>query len=84
VRGTGGTAPVSSLMDGSERLDARSDSLNPSNSVAGIRLNEGWMMLVAGLGTVGKRTSALLGMASRFSGLSATVCLYRLYPPTER
>jgi hypothetical protein len=52
-------------MDGSERLDARFDSLNPSDRVAGIRFNEGWMMSIAGLGTVGQRTSAVLGMASR-------------------
>jgi len=41
VRGTGGAIPFSSLMDGSEGLDSRSDSLNPSNSSPGIRLNEG-------------------------------------------
>ena len=61
VRGTGGTTLVSSLMDGSEFLVARSDSLNPSDSVAGIRLNERWMMPIAGTGTVGKRTSFSAG-----------------------
>ena len=61
VRGTGGTTPFSSLMDGSERLDSRSDSLNPSNNSPGIRLNEGWVMPVAGMGTVGKRTSFFAG-----------------------
>ena len=71
-----GTVLVSSLVDGSERSDARSDSLNPSNSVAGMRLIEGWMMPVAGMGTV--------RMAYRFSGLSATACHCRLYTPPER
>jgi len=41
--GIGGTTLVSSLVDGGERLDARSDSLNRSNSVVGMRLIEGWM-----------------------------------------
>ena len=82
MRETGGTALVSSLVDRGERLDARSDSLNPSNSVAGIRLTEGWMMPVAGLGTVGKRTSSSAGKGtpvSRSFGHRVS-----LYTPTER
>jgi len=49
VRGIGGKT----LVDGGERLDARSESLILSNSVAGMRLIEGWMIPVGGLGTVG-------------------------------